>query len=164
MQQTLQHAGQTVYINVSPCSWMYLDYGLQFSLSLRENAPNCACEFVLHKEKAGMHKDDMPTFARVFAQAWLEANGLSKLEAAIVRTDAMKAQFAKAADVEAARRTKLIQQYKAKGYTHHFMGVVHRNGDDKVVEAFTMGVPDAASIAKLLRGSKIKTDYKVSAL
>lgn len=84
MQQTLQHAGQTVYINVSPCSWMYLDYGLQFSLSLRENAPNCACEFVLHKEKAGMHKDDMPTFARVFAQAWLEANGLSKLEAFVL--------------------------------------------------------------------------------
>lgn len=160
MQQTLTHAGKTVYINVSPCSWMDLHYGLQFSLSLRENAPNCACEFVLHKEKAGMHKDDMLTFARVFAQEWLEDNGLSKLEAAIARTDAMKAQFAKAADTEAA----LIQKYKKQGFTHLFIGVVHRNGDDKIVEAFSVGVPNAATIAKLLRGSAIKTDYKVEAL
>ncbi len=49
-----RYAAQDVYVSISPCCWMYPDYGLQLSVCLGDKPlPNIACEFLHDKRFVG---------------------------------------------------------------------------------------------------------------
>lgn len=168
----VQYGGETVHCSISPCSWMYPDYGLQVQVSLDEKGVNAASEFIRDAAFKVTRENIAEALerAKVIATAWLASHDgvvvLRRKAAEWKRIDAeFAAELAKEDKAERRRIASRKSRAKSKGFTHRFVGWVHPSqGDDYQVEAFTVGEPTASQVAKLLRGSAVKTDYVVEAL
>jgi hypothetical protein len=170
-QHFIEHDGEKVYWEVSPCSWMYKHYGMQIQLSLKPNAVNAASEFVNDKSIKGcdeMKAAERNKLGRELAQKWLTAHGTKPLHAAQQRWDKVDAEYdAKMKKSEAGRKVKQQKQddqQKAKGFTHRLDGWLHVNGDDRQVQAYFKGEPKKADIDAVMKKSAVKDDYKLTKL
>lgn len=168
----LERDGKAVHCALSPCAWMHRGYGVQVQLSFEPRSCNAASVFA-HDKAVDIHDMERPGMiaaARTCAQQWLDANGVAPIVAACERWERAQAEFeredAKRQVKEARRKALADARHKANGYTHKFLACIHpkAGGDDYFVEAYCVGVPNDASIAKLLARSAVKTDYKVTAL
>lgn len=162
---SLDHEETEVFVSISPCSWMYPNYGLQISLSLREHAANVACEFIC--DKTVNYKDLKSPVAVAFkmATAWLNANGLLALQTQLKKEAEILEEYKKLEAKEQKRLDALKAKHKAQGFTHQMTYVIHSNsGSDRVYDAFFKGEPTKADIAQLLKKSVVKDDYAIRAL
>jgi hypothetical protein len=172
---TVAYKGRTVYVEVSPCSWMYAGNGLQARLALSEKAVNAESVFV--NEKAIACRDAngplsaaaLRELAEAAAERWLAKNGVVPIEAQVATwakdKAAFDAEFAKDAKREAELLTITKAIRKKHGFTHRTVAWIHPGrGDDYSVELWTKAEPTKAEIARLLRGSVRKDDYSVEAL
>jgi hypothetical protein len=166
----VHHDGVDVNVVISPCSWMYPNYGLQIQLSLG-NQPNCGSEFVCEKgvTAVGVPMDKLTEMAEAQAHRWLKANGTAPLVAAAKRWSDAQAEFERdSVDDEKREKRRLASErsrMKKKGYTHCMEGYVHpKSGDDRFFRCYSVGEPTKDDIAKTLRASQVKDDYRVYAL
>jgi hypothetical protein len=168
---TIDHNGEQVFFSVSPCSWMYANYGLQVQLSLTENAVNAESEFILDKTFEAMKKpmQELDSAAKDVAEKWLAENGTALLHERVTTWRARAAEFEakmqKDAKREAAAQKRSDKSHKAKGFTHRVNAWIHRaQGDDFERVAYVIGDPGKAEIAKIIRSSTVKDDYVVTVL
>lgn len=163
----LSHKGTRVYVEISPCSWIYQGYGLQVKLALYLNAPNAASVFTIDRsfEACGATSGDLRSAARALATDWLRVNGCGPLREAKARWEKVQADFKREAEEREAKLKKEIAKAKAEGFTHRLSAWVHpTHGDDEYVELWFKGAPGSADIARVLRNSVVKTDYSVTEL
>ncbi len=171
-RQTIEHNAEKVFFSVSPCSWMYPNYGLQVQVSLSENAVNAASEFILDKAFDAMNKplQDLDAAAKVMVEKWLSENGTTILHDKAAKWKVASAEFAREIADEneriAAQQKKDDKTRKAKGYTHRLDACIHpkHGGDDYLTTTYFVGAPTEAQIAKILRSSEVKNDYAVTEL
>lgn len=156
---------KTVYIKVSPCSWLNKGYGLQIGLSLRENAANIGTVFDVDRsvDATTVAKQDLLPLALTQAQRWVGENGLDRLQTAFKNEADL---YKKWDEMERQRLINDMRRYtKAKndGYTHVMTASIHpKSGNDKIVEVLSVGAPDAETIKRTLRYSVVKNDYRVA--
>lgn len=166
----VRHDSVDVTVVISPCSWMYPNYGLQIQLSLGIQ-PNAGSEFVCEKDVTcvGVPIDRLTEMAEAQALRWLKANGTAPLVAkAQAWVDAL-AQFRKDDAVFQDREKKRLAaertRMQKKGYTHCLEGFIHpSSGDDRFFRCYSVGEPTQADIAKVLKASQVKTDFRVYSL
>ena len=166
----ISHSGRDVFCEISPCSWMYKDYGLQVKLSVVKNGCNAESVFAHDKSIKITDKtprDEMIESSKKVALNKLNEVGIEDLVAQAQKWAVAKAdwdiQWAKDEEARQKREAKEIAKYKAKGFTHKFTGWIHpAKGDDRMVGAYCVGVPSDAEIIKLLRGCELKTDFKIT--
>lgn len=168
----IEHNGEKVFFEVSPCSWMNKGYGLQVQISVKANPVNAESEFIRDKaiEATERTKQELEDAAKVMVTEWLGANGTALLHDNVAKWQAARAEFARDLQKEeerfAAKQAKDDKKYKAKGYTHRVDAVIHptSGGDDYMTSTYYAGKPTEKDIAKLLRSSEVKDDYKVTEL
>lgn len=160
------HKGQTVFYEISPCSYMHKGYGLQLKVSLHKDACNAESEFLRDKACAKEHFDKR---AKVMLAEFIDGKGTAKLErnvkAYAKRLEKFKREWAvieaKQAKEQAARDAKMIRQ----GYTHRIVAWIHpQYGDDYQVQAYSDGPFTKADIRDILKDSRVKNDYVVTEL
>ena len=158
--------GQTVFYEISPCSYMYGSYGLQLKVSLHKDACNAESEFL--RDKACV-KADFDKRAKVMLAEFLDGKGIAKLQRNVKeyakRLEKFKREWAaieaKQAKEQAARDAKMIRQ----GYTHRIVAWIHpQAGDDYQVQAYSNGPFTKADIRDILKDSRAKNDYVVTDL
>ena len=156
-----------IYMRISPCSWMYKNYGLQIGLSLTPDACNAETIFVNRKgiDCESMPRAEMRVLAQAMADQWEAVNGESTLQSKVIESRAESARFAlewaKEEKKEAAARQRRVAKYRKQGYTHRLAGWIHpQSGDDYPVEFYTVGAPD---VARLLARCTVKTDFTICA-
>ena len=165
----IEHNGTKVFCEISPCSWMYANYGLQVQLSLKENANNTESKFINDKNIICFDVPLPLKEANNLATGWLGANGIKPLQNSIDAWNKAKEEFDKERIIDEAkevkRAAKMSAKRKAEGFTHLFTGWIHPAcGDDYRVEAFIKGVPTNTDIANLLKKSTVKDDYKITTI
>jgi hypothetical protein len=160
-----------MFFSVSPCSWMYPNYGLQVQLSLAENAVNAESEFILDKAFDAMKKPmpELEAVAKDMAEKWLSENGTAILHDNVTswraRAAEFKAEMEKDAKRDLAAQKRRDKSHKAKGFTHRVNAWIHPDqGDDFERIAYVVGKPEKADIAKILSSSTVKDDYVVTEL
>jgi hypothetical protein len=170
-ENVIDHNGEQVFFSVSPCSWMYPNYGLQVQLSLAENAVNAESEFILDKAFDAMKKPmpELEAAAKGMAEKWLAENGAAILHERVAtwraRASEFDAEMQKEAKREAAAQKRRDKSHKAKGFTHRVNAWIHPDqGDDFERIAYVVGKPEKADIAKILSSSTVKDDYVVTEL
>lgn len=155
-------AGTPVYSEVSPCSWMYPDYGLQIGVRLNVNYPNIATHFLF--DKTLPYAKATEADARKMIKDFLDAGGMEILKAAEAKWQALQQKMVVS---EAERAKKLAaedKEAKRKGYTHKLVAWVHpASGDDYMVSAYAKPAPTDAMVKAMLkrRKSTVLTDYKI---
>lgn len=168
----ISHQSNLVYVQVSPCSWMNRGYGLQIGLSLVPNAPGIATAFTLNKEIKATELTDAELQSQALALATYflaTPDGYAQVVEAQKAYAAWRAEAAAhEAEVNAAAALAdkaWREKMKAQGFTDCIDYVIHpKNGDDQVCRAAIRGALTPALIKALLRGSVVKTDYRVSPL
>jgi hypothetical protein len=171
MSNMMQFNGEQVKFAVSPCSWMYLNYGLQVQVWVGEHTGDAGSKFINDKTIAAteLPRQNLNAIALGMIEKWLAENGTAPLHDAVrvyEEADAkFKAEEAKEQKRAEARQARQDARQKAKGYTHRVDMWIHpARGDDYQATAYVVGTPDEVVISKLLRSSRIKTDYTVVAL
>jgi ectoine hydroxylase-related dioxygenase (phytanoyl-CoA dioxygenase family) len=158
--------GQSVYYDISPCSFMYRGYGLQLQVALRKGACNAESEFLRDKT---IDKEDFDKRAKELLAEFIDDKGVAKLERKVKdyakRAEKFKREWAKIeakqAKEKAARDAKMIRQ----GYTHRLDAWIHpTRGDDYQVQAYAKGAFTKADIRDILKESRVKDDYVITKL
>lgn len=165
---TVNHNGVTVFASVSPCSWMYPNYGMQVQVATKKNACNAESELIKWSTPFDQSSDaDVTTHIIAF----MNAGGVAKLEQKVVswavESKKLRAEIDRAEVRAKARAAKYAAKMKAEGYTHRVLAWVHpASGDDYQVEFFSKRQPTDAEIVKLLknRRSQVTNDFCVEAL
>ncbi len=170
-RQTIDHEGEQVFFSVSPCSWMYPNYGLQVGISLTQNAVNAVSEFIIDKgvEATNRPMQELDDAAKVMVEKWLSENGTKILHEKAAKWKVAAAEFAAESEKEnkrmAAAQKRSDARHKAKGYTHRVDACIHpAHGDDYLTSTYVVCTPDKAQIDKILRSSVVKDDYVVTEL
>lgn len=165
------HDNVTVHVSISPCSWMYPNYGLQIQLSLAPNACNAASRFANDKTLNAYNTKGqaLVEMAQACAARWLAEHGTQPLRQAEADWAEALAGFeienARSEEKRKKKEAASIAKRKAEGYTHRFIAVIHpKSGDDYMIEAFVQGAPTDVQITKLLAKSVVKNDYRVDVL
>lgn len=158
-----------VYVEVSPCSWMYPGYGLQIKMATKPSAVNAESVFDCDKSvevDEFMSQDELYKLAQRQAIAWLEKNGVEILDQKVLewsKTHAVLAERVKQThEKEKQDYVKRMTAHVKAGYTHVLRAWIHPSrGDDYQVEACFKGKPTPKQIRATLGKSMVKTDYKL---
>ena len=153
--------GTVVFYEISPCSWMDADYGLQVRFSLSERAANAASAFVCRKDLAVTAAN-----ATKMAEEFLAQGGLEKLHRAVAQWDQHKTELRAEARAARAEDVARVAKMRADGFTHRVVAWIHpaAGGSDRPVELYTRGRPSFRRIRTLLAESEVKNDYRIEAL
>jgi len=168
-QFKLSYRGQIIFADISPCSWMYHGYGLQFKLSLKEQGFNAESVFIKDRlECCDIPLDVILPHAKKLAIEYIQKNGTTKLQEAIdnyqISLDKFQKEFEADNAKEEARTKERHAKNKAEGFGFYFSAWIHPiHGDDYGIEAY-LKEPNERIIANLLKKSTIKTDYTITAL
>lgn len=161
---SILYAGRRVYVKLSPCSWMYSNYGMQLEFSLQQKAPDVASVFFVFKQHdvEAMPRDQTMKLAKKEARNWIDK---MQNRQQLVDAEAKYAKYLMFADkIHAKREAKAmayIAMMKLKGFTHKTICVIHSNsGDDSVREIFTKGKPGLGLIHKYMKNSAVKNSFK----
>ena len=181
--------GVATVVEISPCSWMYPNYGLQLKVNGDSDAGRFN-NFYLHIDAAfkSCTEDDMQRLiksihlipcrnegckSKMYMSEYMANNSLFDTVNNIVRTcDSCNAAGLKAMteSFEAEQKADDIAQLKRekkKGFTHVLdFFIHHKTGSDKQYRAFLKGAPSQEEIKAYLRkkGSVVDTDFKVSTI
>lgn len=165
--------GIVLDVTVAPCSWMYDNYGSQFSYVgdtcwgsvLAKNLPleSATKDDVQHLLDTRLTKEPCKT-CRTEHLFNSEGNRKHDCEQCFIKK--LNAKFEKEQAEEDAKEKQADAKMKAKGMTHKVIAWVHAGGDDYSIAIYTQGAPTATEVQKVLkrRRSKVLTDYIVSAL
>lgn len=151
--------GKSVYVSVSPASWMYDTYGLQIGVSLKKGAENAETEFFIDKK---LHWKRVTNNAvAAFIKKTVKPALLVKLEKVMSESAKRRKEFEKKWAVEEKKREKLAlkakEKAKSKGFTHYTTVVIHSEfGDDSMTEVFLKKKVTPKALADFL-----KKKYKV---
>lgn len=159
--------GKTVFVAISPCSWMYPDYGLQVRISLQPNAVNAASVFKCDKSlKWSGDSGEMSRRALAIAEDYLAENSTGEIESVVAKWDAYQEEFRVKQIEERERERSEELDMRRRGFTHKTDLWIHpeNGGSDHSVRLYTTGEPTKAQIQKELRGSIVKDDYRTSIL
>jgi len=167
----IDHEGRDIYVEISPCSWMYAGYGLQIKLSTAKNACNAESVFDRNPDVKAGELSTKALVEKAHAQAvrWLAINGVGEIDKAVARWAKIRVRLDKAIEKERVReekaRIRRLKQRQAAGLTHVVDACIHPfSGDDFQIEACTIGEPTPEDIKRILAESVVKTDYKVSVI
>lgn len=165
----IKHEGRDIYVEISPCSWMYPGYGLQLKMAGKPNAYNA--EAVFDRDPA-IRADTIPVkemveLAKIQARKWLTENNVAELDEKVVKWAKDSAKLDAAIKKEQAKeekaRMKRLTKNQAAGYTHVVDAWIHpASGDDYRTEVCTKGIPTTDDIKRILSKSQFKTDFKVT--
>jgi hypothetical protein len=164
-------SGVQYFVEVSPCSFMYSDYGIQYTVALSRDACGSAKVSLCEKDLAGRRPSPELMATVIFrAKKWLRSTGNAELLQQLTREAAERlARYDAelAAEREAAKKfyADEARKLKARGYTHCVTYVIHPEcGDDAMWRAFFTAKPTDKQIAALLKKSEVKDDFVVAAL
>ena len=167
----MEHKGETVFYEVSPCSWMYKGYGLQVRISMKERAVNAESEFLLDKttDAHGVAPDKLEAKAALTVAEWLKTNGTKPLHESVAKWARISAEFEqKFADEEkktAERIKRTDARRKREGYTHKLDAWIHpARGEDFMITVYGKQLFTKEDIADQLRASTVKNDYAITEL
>ncbi len=170
---SLSLQGNEVHVEISPCSFMYPNYGLQLSLSLRVAGKEVSKEFVLNKTVTPA------TATEADVQALLDTVRFQKCPccgtATFVSTNPhdnrnakcdpcfmteLRASFADSQAKADAKFKKHCEKMKQQGFKHMVDIVVHSaSGSDKVVTHFISDIPtDIKKFAKQQHPRAVQLD------
>jgi hypothetical protein len=160
---TIKFGKNTVFVSISPFSWMHDGSESGYSLSLLENSPNIAREFF----ELDVHYHDL-TKADITARAkeWLKNGGVEKLQAAVEAYSKWKNDVAASEKKRAVSDAANDAAAKKTGMKYKVMAVVEPQGSDYVIEWYSETKPTAAAIKKVLIAHKSLSydNYKISKL
>lgn len=165
--------GVALSLNVSPCSWMYQNYGLQVQI----NMAGGGCIYILDKELP-FEKATEDDLNRMFDQVRIVACkrcGKPAFDPSVHDTNReglcegcfmsdLDAELEKATKKEEAQFKRLNAKYKKDGYTHRIDAWIHpkHGGDDYQASFFVKGEPSKSFIEKeLAKTSRVTSDYTV---
>lgn len=169
--------GAKLSADISPCSWMYPDYGLQLSITMEGGGR----AYVLNKNltfETASEKDALAMCQLVkivpckccgkpaFEPKSVQTNRETKCE------ECFMAKWTKEVEElqkkEAASLLRRDKKHLKLGYTHRVTASIHpaAGGDDYLVDFYVQGKPTKASIQAMIkkRGSVVLDDYSVSDL
>jgi len=169
----IKHEGRDIYVEISPCSWMYPGYGLQIKIAGKPNACNAESSFDRDQTvNASAIESKALVLALVLrakrqARKWLKENGVADLDAKIAQWAEASVRFDAAIKKEQAKeekaRIKWLTKRQTEGYTHVVEAWIHPEyGDDYRSDSCAMGIPTPADIKRILSKSQVKTDYRVT--
>ena len=164
--------------SISPCSWMYPNYGLQIQIRIESTGGTA---YILNRSLpfAQATEDDvraMVASVRIvhcprcqspaFDPATVETNRSGLCEACFLKD--LSAKYDAAKKKEAAKLARTDASMKLKGMTHRVDAWVHPSGggDDYQMQLYVRGEPSEGLIQKELKraGSSVRTDYAVRPL
>lgn len=169
--------GVVLTLEISPCSWMYPNYGLQVQVTMENNGGNVYLLDKAVKFENATEADLNRLFDRVklvkckicgkpaFDPTAAETNRDGKCETCFVGQ--LRKQFEKDQKKEDQRMAKLDAKYLKKGYTHRVDAWIHpAAGEDSMVTFYTQGEPSKDLIAAQLRKARstVLDDYTVRPL
>lgn len=168
-ENSIEYKGDTIYWQVSPCSWMYPFYGCQVQLSLSPNPKNSASIFINDKAAAGFDYHKLCEYGSAMVRLWLGDENVAALKHRAERSVVEEATLAAALEELLAEQQALPAEqdasYAAEGYTHRIDTWVHpAEGNDYQRTTYTRGEPTKEVIDQILGDSVIKTDYSVTKL
>ena len=176
-QKTWTVDGNELTAAVSPCSWMYPNYGLQVHVKLLstgqmhyvlrndlpyEKATEADCEDICAKITFATCACGKPYIRGE------EPNDRSKQRTVCeaCRVAPILADIAKIEAKEKKREERADARQKAKGMKYKTVMWVHAGGDDYALVMYTSYKPTDEEIKKALkrRGSRVDNDYSTKAL
>lgn len=173
-------AGCVLSSEVSPCSWMYRNYGLQIQVLLRYNDADFGSVYLLRKDLPFEQATTADVQALVDQVKLVPCNNncgkpaFSPTTAKTNRSGKCESCFRQELDreyqaelaLEKARQAREDAKFKAKGYTHRVTAWVHpASGDDYSIEIYAVN-PSPAMIRdqlKMKRSVRLD-DYTIVAL
>ncbi len=180
------NVGETpITVSISPCSWMYANYGLQLHFKLPHDyaTPNGGHFEVLKKPWATLDEADFQSMVDAMAarlatggvtvcascggSAWNRAMFPSQYRDERCERCFMaelQKQFDADSQKQTAAQARKDARQKAKGFNFRVDAWVHpTSGDDKQVGCYMQAEPSKDDMAKLLKAqrSNVLTDYKV---
>lgn len=169
-------SGTNLTAKVSPCSWMYPNYGLQIEVSMVGGGK----AYVLEKKTDFDHATQADMQRLFDAVRLCECKRCSKpaFDPKSVKTNrkgvcegcflaALEKQYARDLAKEAKLLEGVRKQLKSKGYTHHIQAWIHpEDGSDYQVDFGGKGKVSDKQIQNTLRakGSVVVDDYVVTPL
>lgn len=166
-------AGAILTAEVSPCSWMYPNYGLQISVTMSDGGGKA---YVHEKELAfgDATVGDMGRLLETIGVISCVKCGKPAFNPDTVKTNREKqcercfmselnAEFEKERKKQADRMVKNDAKYKKKGYTHRVDAWLHRDSGDDVQVSYYMKDPTDDVIRAQLRKDRsiVLDDYKI---
>jgi len=157
---------------ISPCSFMYPNYGLQLQITL-EGGGVC---YLLNKQVLAVNATEADVDAMLahvklkpcsrcgepaFDPASIDTNRADLCEFCFMK---MNAKYAKASEAEAKKVARKDISMKNSGYTHRVDAWVHpESGSDSMVTMYYGDAPTKSSIESQLKkqGSCVLDDYTV---
>lgn len=175
--RTREIDGTQLTLEISPCSWMYPNYGLQVKITMAGGG-DC---FFHEKDKlfADANEDDLN---KLFDQVRLvkcSRCGKPAFDPMVCGTnrdglcescfiDDLNKEFQKVHEKERQKLAKLDAKRKAEGFTHRVSAWIHpsQGGDDYQVEIWFKRDPPQKEITDFLRKKKssVLDDYQVLTL
>lgn len=173
---TKEVEGVQLTASISPCSWMYDNYGLQLSVAMHGGGT-----VTVHDSSTRFASATSADVERLFdtvricqckrcgspafdpQSAKTNRNGLC--ETCFMQD--LRKQLDKATQAENRKLARLDAKRKKEGYTHRVSAWIHpEDGDDYQMEFWLKNTPTEAQIKALLKrnGSTVLDDYQIVAL
>jgi desulfoferrodoxin (superoxide reductase-like protein) len=161
----IKQGEETYYASISPCCWMYSNYGMQVKVSSDPGAYNAESHFIRWSTLYA-NATEQEVIAKI--TEFFKQGGAAIIKKAVadwaVEEKRFRAEIAELDRQQAEEDAKEHAKAKAAGYTHYIIYWIHGVGDDVQKKAFTKGEPTQTTINRLLGRSAIKTDYKIFVL
>lgn len=169
--------GVALSLEVDPCSWMYLGYGLQASVTMAGGGNATLSDKGIAFKDATL--EDLQRMLDQVGIVVCKTCGKPAFDPATVSTNRagecemcfmakLNASFQKSVEKEKKRMAKLDVKYKALGYTHRVDAWIHPagEGDDQQVSFYVQGAPSKELIQGKLKKSRssVLDDYTVVTL
>ena len=173
---TQEVEGVQLTASISPCSWIYDNYGLQVKVEMprggnvfvRDRATRIADATQADVERLfnGVRICKCKRCGKpAFDPQSVETNRGGLCEACFVQD--LDKEFQKATQAENRKLARLDAKRKKEGYTHRVSAWIHPDdGDDYQMEFWLKNTPTEAQIKALLKrnGSTVLDDYQIVAL
>lgn len=174
---TKEVEGVQLTASISPCSWMYDNYGLQLSVAMQGGGGTVTVHDRSTRFASATSADAERLFDMVrickckrcgspaFDPQSAKTNRNGLCEHCFMQD--LRKQFEKATQAESRKLARPDAKHKKEGCTHRVSAWIHpEDGDDYQMEFWLKNAPTEAQIKALLKrnGSTVLDDYQIVAL